>query len=54
MTRFDVFECAINPDLLEEEITQRDTAFEPQYLLIAIDNFLAAQSSESYSIELLH
>ena len=51
VTLFDVYECAINPDLLEQKIVQGDAAFGTQYVLIGIDDFLADRNLESYPFE---
>lgn len=51
ITLFDVYECAINPDLLEEKIQEGDRAFETQSLLVGIDDFLADRGLESYPFE---
>jgi len=39
VTLFDVYECAINPKLLEQKIEEGDRCFEQQYLLVDIDAF---------------
>ncbi len=39
VTLFDVYECAINPKLLEQKIEEGDRRFEQQYLLVDIDAF---------------
>src|SRR5437773_10630684 len=39
VTLFDVYECAINPKLLEQKIEEGDWRFEQQYLLVDIDAF---------------
>ncbi|MBZ5677080.1 MAG: TraM recognition domain-containing protein [Acidobacteriia bacterium] len=51
VTLFDVYECAINPDLLEQKIVQGDTALGTQYVLIGIDDFLADRNLEAYPFE---
>ena len=51
VTLFDVYECAINPDLLEQKIVQGDAAFGTQYVLIGIDDFLAERNLETYPFE---
>jgi len=51
VTLFDVYECAINPDLLEEKIQEGDRAFETQYLLVGMDAFLSDRGLESYPFE---
>ncbi len=39
VTLFDVYECAINPKLLEQKIEEGDRRFEKQYLLVDIETF---------------
>jgi hypothetical protein len=39
VTLFDVYECAINPKLLEQKIEEGEQRFENEYLLIEIDAF---------------
>ena len=39
VTLFDVYECAINPKLLEQKIEEGEQRFENKYLLIEIDDF---------------
>src|SRR5712664_4239284 len=39
VTLFDVYECAINPKLLEQKIEEGDRRFEQQYLSIDIETF---------------
>jgi hypothetical protein len=51
VTLFDVYECAINPELLEQKIVQGDAAFGAQFVLIGIDDFLADRNLESYPFE---
>ena len=51
VTLFDVYECAINPELLEQKIVQGDAAFGTQSVLIGIDDFLADRNLESYPFE---
>jgi hypothetical protein len=39
VTLFDVYECAINPKVLEQKIEEGDRRFEKQYLLVDIETF---------------
>src|SRR5205823_2252070 len=39
VTLFDVYECAINPKLLEQKIEEGDRRFEKEYLLVDIEDF---------------
>jgi hypothetical protein len=51
VTLFDVYECAINPDLLEEKIQAGDRLFERRSLLITIEDFMAEPTLETYPFE---
>jgi len=39
VTLFEVYECAINPELLEQKIEEGDRRFAAEYLLVEIDTF---------------
>src|SRR5262249_52154606 len=39
VTLFDVYECALNPKVLEDKIAQGDQLFAQRYLLIEIETF---------------
>jgi hypothetical protein len=51
VTLFDVYECAINPDLFEEKIRDGERSFEAKSLLVTVENFMADQSLEAYPFE---
>ena len=51
VTLFDVYECAINPDLIEQKIAEGDQLFEWRYLLITPEDFLKERSLEDYPFE---
>ena len=51
MTLFDVYECAINPDLVEQKIQEGDRLFERRYILITLDDFMADAHLEQYPFE---
>ena len=51
VTLFDVYQCAINPDLIEQKIEEGDRLFERRFLLITPAEFLAARSLEDYPFE---
>ena len=51
VTLFDVYECAINPELLERKIVQGEAVFGIHFVLIGIDDFLADRNLESYPFE---
>lgn len=41
VTLLDVYQCAIDPDLLERKINEGERIFETEYLLIGIEDFMA-------------
>lgn len=51
VTLFDVYQGAINPDLLEQKIQEGERLFESEFLLITIDAFLADLDLEKYPFE---
>jgi TraM recognition site of TraD and TraG len=51
VTLFDVYECAINPDLIERKIEEGERLFEHRYLLITPEDFLGERSLEEYAFE---
>lgn len=51
VTLFDVYACAINPDLIEQKIEEGDRLFERRFLLITPADFLAERSLEDYPFE---
>jgi hypothetical protein len=51
VTLFDVYEGAINPDLLEQKIRQAEQAIQTEYLLIGIDDFMGCRDLEAYPFE---
>jgi hypothetical protein len=51
VTLFDVYECAINPDLIERKIEEGEGLFDHRYLLITPEDFLAESSLEEYPFE---
>jgi hypothetical protein len=52
VTLFDVYECAINPKLLEQKIEEGDRRFEQQYLLVDIDAFEQYPELDDYDFVL--
>lgn len=52
VTLFDVYECAINPSLLEQRIQEGERRLSSQFLLIELDDFLNHQELEEYPFEL--
>src|SRR6202035_4311423 len=51
VTLFDVYECAINPDLMEQKIQEGDRLFERRYVLITLDDFMTDARLEQYPFE---
>jgi hypothetical protein len=51
VTLFDVYEGAINPELLEQRIQEGERMFQSEYLLITLDAFLAEAQLEKYPFE---
>lgn len=51
VTLFDIYECAINPDLVEQRIREASIIFERRSLLISIDDFVGNEALESLPFE---
>jgi hypothetical protein len=51
VTLFDIYECAINPDKLEERIRMGEGSLPAEYLLITIQAFMAERELETYAFE---
>ena len=51
VTLFDVYQGAINPDLLEQKIQEGERLFESEFLLISIEGFLADPELEKHPFE---
>jgi len=51
VTLFDVYQGAINPDLLEQKIQEGERLFESEFVLIGIDAFLADPELEKHPFE---
>lgn len=51
VTLFDVYECAINPQLIEQKIAEGDRLFERRSLLVTLDDFMADKRLENYPFE---
>jgi hypothetical protein len=51
VTLFDVYECAINPDLVEQRIATAEALFEQRSISIEIDPFLADKALEKFPFE---
>ncbi len=51
VTLFDVYQCAINPELVEEKIREGERLFERRSVLIALDDFLAHDALERFPFE---
>src|SRR5205823_2867815 len=52
VTLFDVYECAINPKLLEQRIEEGDRRFSGEYLSIDIDAFQEHPALDEYAFVL--
>jgi len=52
VTLFDVYECAINPSLLEQRIQEGERSLSSQFLLIESDDFLNHEDLEAHPFEL--
>ena len=52
VTLFDVYECAINPDLLASRIEEGEQMIAPQHLLIGPDDFMRHRELEAHPFEL--
>jgi hypothetical protein len=51
VTLFDVYECAINPELIEQKIAEGDRLLERRSLLVTFDDFMADKRLENYPFE---
>jgi hypothetical protein len=51
VTLFDVYECAINPDRLEEKIRNGDASLPAETVLITVEAFMAERELETYPFE---
>jgi len=51
VTLFDVYECAINPERLEEKIRSGEASLPEQFVLIAVEAFMAERELETYPFE---
>jgi hypothetical protein len=51
VTLFDVYECAINPELLERKITDGERAFQAEYVLIGLEDFMEHPDLERFPFE---
>ncbi len=52
VTLFDVYECAINPGLLESRIQEGERMIESEFLLIELDDFMKHPELEKHPFEL--
>ena len=50
-TLFDVYACAINPQLLQRKIEEGETRFEGEYILIDVDVFEADPELDTYGFQ---
>jgi hypothetical protein len=51
VTLFDVYECAINPDLLKSRIEEGERAMETTFVLVEIDTYVAHPELDQYRWE---
>jgi hypothetical protein len=51
VTLFDVYECAINPDRLEEKIRSGEASLPAEFALITVEAFMAQRELETYPFE---
>jgi hypothetical protein len=51
VTLFDVYECAINPDRLEEKIRSGEAALPEEFVLVTVEAFMAERDLETYPFE---
>jgi hypothetical protein len=51
VTLFDLYECAINPDLVEQKIREGERLFERRSLLITLDDFMADANLENFPFD---
>jgi hypothetical protein len=52
VTLFDVYQGAINPDLLDQKIKEGERLFSAQHVLIGLEDFMAHVDLEAYPFEL--
>jgi hypothetical protein len=52
VTMFDVYECVINPDLLEKKIREGEARFESKTIRIRVDDFMKEKALEAYPFEI--
>lgn len=52
VTLFEVYECVINPDLLEQRIREGESRFETRVYRISVDDFMKEKSLEEYPFEI--
>lgn len=52
VTLFDVYECVINSDLLQQKIESAAKRFVPAYILVQVDDFAANPALDNYGFEL--
>jgi hypothetical protein len=51
VTLFDIYECAINPDRLEEKIRSGEAALPEEFALITVEAFVEELDLETYPFE---
>jgi hypothetical protein len=51
VTLFDVYECAINPDRLEEKIQNGEASLPAENVLVTVEAFMAERELETYAYE---
>ncbi len=52
VTLFDIYECAINPDLLESRIKEGESLLQSKFLMIQVDDFMRHRELEEFPFEL--
>src|SRR5258708_836843 len=52
VTLFDVYECAINPSLLQRKIEEGDARFEPEYLLVEVSTYECEPTLDGYGFRM--
>jgi hypothetical protein len=52
VTMFDVYECVINPDLLEKKIREGETRFASKTVRISVDDFMKEKVLEAHPFEI--
>src|ERR1700722_19400968 len=50
-TLFDIYECAINPDLLKSRIEEGERAMQTTFVLVEIDTYVAHPNLDHYQWE---